>query len=58
MDDTKIYQNPLRGVGCEVSECKYNCAGSSCTASKITVESKAAENKTDTFCGTFTAKTC
>ena len=56
MDDTKIYQDHIRGVGCVVTECKHHSAGNSCTANKITVESKQACNKTDTFCGTFAAK--
>lgn len=57
MSDTKIFGEHLHGVGCNVTNCKYNgthCGeGSTCCASKITVKNENAMRKAETFCSTF-----
>jgi len=47
----------LPGVGCGVVNCRYHGTDNCCCAEKITVESRNAIRKTETFCGTFTPKT-
>ena len=43
----------IPGVGCDVSNCKYNTTDCHCTAGKITVHNKNAESKGETYCSTF-----
>ena len=48
----------VSGVGCDVTNCKYNdTACKCCTAEHIKVENKAAIKKAETFCGTFAPRT-
>lgn len=60
MSDTKIYGSHLPGVGCDVTNCKYNgCntgVGCTCCASHITVQNENAMRKAETFCATFEPK--
>ena len=56
MSDTKIYPDHLRGVGCDVTNCKYHTVAGNCNADKITVESPNAIRKAETFCSTFEAR--
>ena len=44
----------LQGVNCEATGCRYHHPGGQCSAAGIKVESPDADNKTDTFCNTFT----
>ena len=44
-------KNP--GVGCDVSNCKYNTIDCKCSASKINVQSERASTKGETYCSTF-----
>jgi hypothetical protein len=53
MSDSKIYNDKLNGVGCDVSNCKYHTKDDKCTAPGIQVESENAMRKAETFCGTF-----
>ena len=57
MSDTKIYGEHLKGVGCDVTHCRYNgthCgAGATCCAKQITVRNESAMRKAETFCSTF-----
>ena len=50
--------NCLQGVSCDVSDCLYNSKDKLCRAEHIQVanEERKCDEKTDTFCGTFTAK--
>ena len=41
------------GVGCDVTNCKYNTADCHCTAEKISVHSPNAVTKGETYCSTF-----
>ena len=41
------------GVGCDVSNCKYNTIDCKCCASKISVENEKASTKGETYCSTF-----
>ena len=60
MSDTKIHSDRLRGVGCDVTNCKYNgchCgAGETCCAGHISVKNESAMRKAETFCSTFEPK--
>ena len=48
----------VKGVGCEVTNCKYNDTQcKSCTAEHISVQNKTAAQKGETFCDTFSPKT-
>lgn len=49
--DDKLYH-----VGCDVVNCKYHGSDNHCHADRILVESTNATRKSETFCGTFTAK--
>ena len=50
--------NCVQGVSCAVSDCVHNAQGKLCKAEHIKVgnEERKCDEKTDTFCGTFTAK--
>ena len=44
----------VRGVGCDVKNCKYhNGLDNCCTADHIDVQNKSAVAKAETYCGTF-----
>lgn len=59
MGTSKNSCNCVTGVGCDVTNCKYNDTQCKCcTAEHILVENKSAVNKGETFCDTFTPKTC
>ncbi len=47
----------LPGVGCDVTSCKYHGRDNCCHAECINVESHSAIRKSETFCGTFEART-
>ncbi len=51
MSEKKCASNP--GVGCDVTNCKYNTIDCHCTASKISVQSEKACTKGETYCSTF-----
>lgn len=58
MEKSKKSCNCVSGVGCDVTNCKYNDVECKCcTAEHILVENKSAVNKGETFCDTFTPKT-
>ena len=46
------------GVGCSVTNCKYNTVDCRCTAEKINVRSEKAETKGETYCSTFCPRGC
>ena len=41
------------GVGCDVTNCKYNTIDCRCSASHISVQNEQAETKRETYCSTF-----
>ena len=43
----------LPGVGCEVTNCKYNTVDCRCAASQISVQNENAASKGETYCSTF-----
>jgi len=51
--DCREYREKLRGVECGVESCRYHSSGDCCTAGCISVESRNAIRKGETFCGTF-----
>lgn len=60
MSDSKRYGEWLHGVGCDVTNCRYNgChqgAGCTCHAAHIDVRNENAMRKGETFCATFEPK--
>ncbi|MGN1002259.1 MAG: DUF1540 domain-containing protein [Oscillospiraceae bacterium] len=47
----------VKGVGCDVYNCKYNDVESKCCkAEHINVQNKTAVSKAETFCDTFAPK--
>ena len=47
----------VKGVGCDVQNCVYHSQTENyCTAEHINVQNKAAVNKAETYCGTFSPK--
>jgi hypothetical protein len=56
MSNTKSENGKLCGVGCDVTNCKYHGCDDCCHANSISVESRDAIRKTETFCSTFEAK--
>lgn len=44
----------LAGVDCKATNCRYHHPGGQCSATNIVVQAPDADNKTDTFCNTFT----
>ncbi len=57
MREDKNSCSAVKGVGCDVHNCKYNNTHSNCcTAEHINVQNKAAMNKAETYCGTFIPK--
>ena len=47
----RIDSNP--GVGCDVTNCKYNTIDCRCSAAKISVQNETACTKGETYCSTF-----
>ena len=48
----KSYElNP--GVGCDVTQCKYNTIDCRCSAGRISVQNEKASSKGETYCSTF-----
>lgn len=45
--------NTNPGVGCDVTNCKYNTVDCHCSAAKISVQSEKAVTKGETYCSTF-----
>ncbi|MBR1456799.1 MAG: DUF1540 domain-containing protein [Oscillospiraceae bacterium] len=41
------------GVGCDVTNCKYNTIDCRCSAARISVQNEQAETKGETYCSTF-----
>ena len=54
----KKHGAPNPGVGCDVTNCKYNTIDCRCTAEKISVQSERAETKGETYCSTFCPRGC
>ena len=54
----KKYGEALPGVGCDVSNCKFNTVDCKCTASGISVQSEHAKDKAETYCSTFCPRGC
>ena len=51
-----MFDKAIKGVSCDVSECKYHDGARSCTASCINVEGKETANGPKTCCGTYEKK--
>ena len=49
---SKAYE-PNPGVGCDVTNCKYNTIDCRCSASRISVQNEKASTKGETYCSTF-----
>ncbi len=49
----KKHGNIIPGVGCDVTNCKYNTIDCKCSAAKISVQSEKANTKVETYCSTF-----
>lgn len=58
MNDKKSFDSRITGVGCDVTNCKYNTIDSKCSASEIKVKNEKATTKSETFCGTFCPRGC
>lgn len=55
--DYKFKENgTLNGVDCDVKACKYHSESCCCSANKISIESRSAVKKGETFCSTFTPR--
>ena len=54
----KLWRDELSGVGCDVTNCKYNTVDSRCCASHIKVQNEKASTKSETFCSTFCPRGC
>lgn len=51
-------RDQITGVGCDVTNCKYNTIDSKCSASHIDVQSDRATTKSETYCATFCPRGC
>lgn len=51
MKDRSYEPNP--GVGCDVTQCKYNTIDCRCSAGRISVQNEKAATKGETYCSTF-----
>ncbi len=58
MSDKKLRESEITGVGCDVTNCKYNTIDNKCAASKIKVQNDRATTKSETYCGTFCPRGC
>ena len=58
MEYAKNESGCLKGVGCDVHNCKYNDTScKACRAEHINVQNRSALKKGETFCDTFSPKT-
>ncbi|MBS6628613.1 MAG: DUF1540 domain-containing protein [Clostridiales bacterium] len=48
-----MMQNEIKGICCEVKNCKYHDKDNCCTAGHITVGTQMATNTSETKCETF-----
>ena len=53
MNNKKMSSGQITGVGCDVTNCKYNTIDCKCSASQIKVQNDKATTKSETFCSTF-----
>jgi len=58
MNNKKMSSGQITGVGCDVSNCKYNTIDCKCSASQIKVQNDKATTKSETFCSTFCPRGC
>ena len=58
MSDNRMSIDQITGVGCDVSNCKYNTIDSKCSASHIDVQNERATTKSETYCATFCPRGC
>ncbi|MBP3484849.1 MAG: DUF1540 domain-containing protein [Oscillospiraceae bacterium] len=58
MSDNRMSRDQITGVGCDVSNCKYNTIDSKCSASHIDVQNERATTKSETYCATFCPRGC
>ena len=58
MRDNRMSRDQITGVGCDVSNCKYNTIDSKCSASHIDVQNERATTKSETYCATFCPRGC
>ena len=58
MSNKKMSSGRTTGVGCDVSNCKYNTIDCKCSASQIKVQNDKATTKSETFCSTFCPRGC
>lgn len=58
MSDNRMSRDQITGVGCDVSNCKYNTVDSKCSASHIDVQNERATTKSETYCATFCPRGC
>jgi len=54
----KRNRDELSGVGCDVTNCKYNTVDCHCSASHISVQNEKASSKGETYCSTFCPRGC
>jgi hypothetical protein len=58
MDKGRPEAQCVKGVGCDVTNCRYNdTTCRSCVAERINVQNRNAIKKGETFCDTFTPRT-
>lgn len=58
MSEMKFWDSKITGVGCDVTNCKYNTRDRKCSASSIEVENEKASTKGETYCSTFCPRGC
>lgn len=58
MSENFKWDSKTTGVGCDVTNCKYNTRSKKCSASEIKVENEQASTKRETFCSTFCPRGC
>ena len=58
MSDNRMSRDQITGVGCDVTNCKYNTIDSMCSASHIDVQNERATTKSETYCATFCPRGC
>lgn len=49
----KKHSEIIPGVGCDVSNCKFNTIDCKCSANHISVQNEKANSKGETYCSTF-----
>ena len=58
MSEINFSDSKTTGVGCDVTNCKYNTRENKCSAAHINVENKKASTKSETYCSTFCPRGC